>query len=150
MKRAYTFIELLVVVSVLAMLVAFTIPTFQLILSQLQLNSAVNQVTDFIRLAAQKTVTEQQIYGITLNPGSVNVTMFEMVNGVKTTVQTSTLPTNMEIDQVSFNGNSDISFTTNGAPTVSGQFTVEDTIRNKSRVVEIRPSGNIVDNSVEQ
>ena len=149
-RRAYTLVELLVTIALLALLAAFTVPTYQLILSQLQLNSAVGQVTDFIRLAAQKTVTEQQVYGVTLNAGSVNVVMYEMVNGVKTTVQTSTLPTNMKIDTVSFNNTSDISFTTAGAPSVSGSFTVKDTIRNRSRLIQIRPSGNILDNQVEQ
>jgi len=150
MKRAYTLIELLVTISVLAMLTAFTVRTYQLILSQLQLNSAVSQVTDFIRLAAQNTVTQQQTYGVTINSGAVSMTMFEMVNGTKTVVQTTTLPTNMEIEQVSFGGASDISFTTAGAPTISGQFSITDTIRNESRLIQLRPSGNILSNQEAQ
>jgi prepilin-type N-terminal cleavage/methylation domain-containing protein len=151
MKRsAFTLIELLVTVMVLTLLVAFTIPTYQLILSQLQLNSAVEATADFVRLAAQKTVTEQQVYGVTLNTGSVNIPMFAISGTTQSTIQTYTLPANMQIGSVSFNGTNDVRFTTSGAPSISGSFTVTDTVRNRSRVIEIRPSGNIRDNQVEQ
>lgn len=150
LRKGFTLVEALVTVLILTLLAAFTAPTYQLILSQLQLNSAVEEVTDLIRLAAQKTVSEQQVYGVTLNGGSTNVPLFQIIGVTQTTVQTLTLPANMRIDDVSFGGAQDIRFTTAGSPSVSGSFTVTDTVRNRSRVVEIRPSGNIRNNQAEQ
>ena len=63
MKSGFTLIELVVVVALLAVVAAVAIPTYQLLLSQAQLNSATTQVADLMRLQEQKTVTEQKITG---------------------------------------------------------------------------------------
>jgi prepilin-type N-terminal cleavage/methylation domain-containing protein len=151
MKRhGFTLVETLITVMVLALLAAFTVPTYQLILSQVQLNSAVEEVSDFIRLASQKTVTEQQVYGVTLTTGSVTIPMYQLTSGVKTTVSTYDMPTNMQLGTISLGSGNDVSFTTSGAPSVSGTFTVIDTLRNRTRTIEIRPSGTIKNNQAEQ
>lgn len=153
MKRApgFTLLEIVVTVGILALLAAFTLPTYQLILSQIQLNSAVEQTADLTRLAEQKTVTEQSIYGVTFTVNATTIPMFlyNSVNSTKTTQSTLVLPTNISISQVNFSGNSDIRFATSGAPNFSGTVVLHDSIRNRNRVVEIRPSGNILSNTAE-
>ena len=136
--------------AVLMLLASFTIPTYQLILSQVQLNSAVNAVSDYMRLAAQRTVTEQTVYGVTLIAGSTSIPMYNVVGANKTVIDTYTLPTNMTLDSVSLGGTSLLSFTTSGAPSATGSITIKDTIRNRTRVIQIRPSGNILNNQAEQ
>lgn len=148
-RRAFTLVELLISVLVLALVASFTIPTYQLLLSQQQLNAAVDQSSDFIRYAAQQTVTEQVVYGFTVNTNGTNITMFKIVGTTQTTVKTLTLPSAIQIGTVSFSGNTSIRFTTAGAPSASGYFTLYDTIRNKSRSVEVRPSGNVRTNTSE-
>lgn len=150
MKAGFTIVEVLVAVLILTVLTAFSIPTYQLILAQLQLNSAVTQATDFVRLASQKTVTEQQTYAVQFRVGSATLTMVRIEDATTTTVDTTTLPTNIQISSYSFAGDNKVRFTTAGAPVTSGSFTVRDQIRNKSRLVEVRPSGNIRDNAGEQ
>ncbi|CAN5125687.1 hypothetical protein BH11PAT4_BH11PAT4_0820 [soil metagenome] len=150
-RRGFTVVELMVSISIIALLATFTVPTYQLLLSQQQLNSAVDQTSDLIRYAAQRTVTEQVVYGFTVTAGSTNVIMFQ-VNGSNQNItsQTLALPSNIEVGTVSFSGNSSIRFSTAGAPSTSGSFTLRDTVRGKTRTIEVRPSGNVRTNTGEQ
>jgi hypothetical protein len=102
-------------------------------------------------LAQQKTVTEQQIYGVTLTAGATSIPLFlyNTTNGAKTTQTTLTLPTNIAIHQVNFSSQSDIRFSTSGAPSTSGNVVLVDSIRLRYRKIEIRPSGNILSNTSE-
>jgi prepilin-type N-terminal cleavage/methylation domain-containing protein len=145
MKRAFTLIELLITMGILAALAAFTVPTYQIIISQFQLTSSVNEVADFLRFAEQKTVTEQKIYGVTLTVGATTIPHFQYdpSSEAKTSVSTYSLPSNIKIGEVNFSENADIRFATSGAPNVSGNLVLTDTARGKSRRIEIRPSGAI-------
>ena len=144
MKRGFTLIELLISMLILAALATFTIPTYQLILTQLQLNSAAEQVADTIRLSSQKTVTEQMVYGVRLNAGATTIPQVRIENdGSATVTGTYNLPANTIIDTVDFSGATEIHFSTAGAPNYSGTLTIRDTVRNRRRTIEVRPSGNI-------
>jgi prepilin-type N-terminal cleavage/methylation domain-containing protein len=150
-RRGFTIVELMVSISVIALLATFTVPTYQLLLSQQQLNSAVDQTSDLIRYAAQRTVTEQVVYGFTVSAGSTSIVMFQVNSSSQNiTVQTMALPSNIQVGTVSFSGNNSIRFSTAGAPTTSGSFTLTDTVRGKSRTIEVRPSGNVRTNTGEQ
>ncbi len=146
MRRAFTLTELLVVVMILALLATFTVPTYQLILSQLQLSQAAEQAADHVRSAQQRTVTEQVVYGVTLTTNATTIPLFKITNPVtltKATQETYSLPQNIKISATSLSNQTDIRFSTAGAPSTSGTFTIQDTVRNRTRLVEIRPSGNI-------
>lgn len=143
-KKGFSLIELLVTLSILAVVAAFTIPTYQMILSQLQLNSATEQAADLVRLASQRTVSEQVVYGIRVTAGGSNIQMFVVnTNGTTTVVRTLTLPAYTQIGTVSLSNATEVRFSTAGAPNVSGSFTIRDTQRSRSRAIQIRPSGNI-------
>ncbi|MBU6389370.1 prepilin-type N-terminal cleavage/methylation domain-containing protein [Patescibacteria group bacterium] len=153
-RRGFTLIELLVVIGLLALLASFLIPTFQLLLSQYQLTSAANQVADYLRLTEQKTVTEQQAYGVTFSAGASTVPQFQFVstplpNGTKTSAGSLTLPNGISISAVNLNGNADIIFSTSGAPSVSGNVILLDAARNRHREIDIQPSGAIFNNKPE-
>lgn len=144
--KGFTLTELLVVTMILALVATFTVPTYQLILSQLQLSQAAEQAADHVRTAQQRTVTEQVVYGVTLTTNATSIPLFQITNPntmAKSTIETLSLPSNIRISAVSFSGQSDVRFTTAGAPSTSGSFTVLDMVRNRTRIVEIRPSGNI-------
>ena len=152
MKRgAFTLIEALVTVMIISILGAVIIPTYQLLLSQLQLSTATEQASDQIRLAQQKTVTEQSIYGVTLTTNATTVPLFlyDPVAGTKTPQNTLNLPSNIIISTVSFTNQTDIRFATSGAPNYSGYILLEDTVRGRYRKIEVRPSGNIISNTAE-
>jgi prepilin-type N-terminal cleavage/methylation domain-containing protein len=150
-RKGFTLLELVVVMGLLVLIGSFTIPTYQVLLSQLQLSSAVDQVAGQIRLAQQKTVTEQSIYGVTFTSGANTIPLFlyNTSNGNKTTQSTISLPTYITIDTVSFSNNADVRFATSGAPNYSGYLTLKDTVRSKSRKIEIRPSGTVLTSGAE-
>ena len=142
MQKGYTLIELILAVGLIALLAAFTVPTFQLILSQLQLSTATSQTGDLLRLAEQRTVTEQQIYSVAFTAGSATVT--ETLAG--SALYTLTLPSNIVVDSANFGvGVSTVQFTTAGAPSTSGNMVLHDTIRNVYRQIDVRPSGAIIE-----
>jgi prepilin-type N-terminal cleavage/methylation domain-containing protein len=151
LRKGFTLLELVVVMGVIVLIATFTVPTYQLLLSQLELSSAVDQVSGQVRYAQQKTVSEQTIYGVTFTSGSTSVPLFSYNAGTstKTTVSTVTLPGYIQIDVVSLSNQTDIRFATSGAPNYSGYITLRDTVRNKSRKVEIRPSGTVISNTAE-
>lgn len=152
LKRAFTLIELLVTMAVVSFIAAFAVPSFQVILSQLQLNSATDATADLIRLAQQRTVTEQVSYGVTFAIGSSTVTLFRYNTPptANTTIETYTLPTNISITDLSVNSADALSwsvrFTASGAPfgSDSGDIILTDTIRGVSRTIQVRPSGSVL------
>lgn len=150
-RKGFTLIELLITVGIMALLVAFSIPTYQLLVAQQQLNSAVDQVEEYVRLTQQKTVTEQQLYGLTFVANATTVTQFRYnpINSQKTTIEVYTLPINIKIGQVNLSGQSDIHFSTAGSPDFSGSVVLNDTIRNRNRSILIKPSGSINSNQSE-
>ncbi len=139
-RSAFTMIELLLVVGILGVLAAFTVPTFQIILSQLQLSTATTQVTDLLRLSEQKTVTEQQIYSISAAAGATTVTQKQGSSIIYTLV----LPSNIVVSDSNFGGTTTVTFTTAGAPSVSGYLTLRDVVRGRTRQIDVRPSGAII------
>lgn len=148
--RGYTIVELLVVLGLFVFLASFLIPTFQLILSQLELNNATDQVVDILRHAQQKTVTEQRIYGVTFTVNAATIPHFIYnPDTSKTPVTTYLLPESIIIGQVNFSGNADIRFSTSGAPNVSGNVVLKDIIRNKYKRVTLNPTGAITANQPE-
>jgi len=150
-RRGYTLIELIVTVALLAFIAAFAVPTYQLILAQAQLTSATAEVSDFLLETQQKTVTEQTIYGVTLNVSGTTIPQYTYnpITQVKTSKSTFNLPSNTQIIQVSFSGNSDIRFATTAAPNVSGYLVIEDTVRMRAKKITISPSGSITANQPE-
>lgn len=150
-RKGYTLIELLVVVAALAFIAAFAVPTYQLILAQAQLTSATAQAADFLLSTQQKTVTEQKIYGVTLSTSATSIIQFvyNPTTHAKTTQTVFNLPSNTEISQVNFSGNTDIRFATTAAPNVSGNLVIHDIIRNRYKRITISPSGSITANQPE-
>lgn len=150
-KRGYTLLELLITIGVLALLTAFAIPTYQLVMSQFQLSEASQTVETLIRSTQQKTVSEQKIYGITFTTNAQTVIqyLYNTTNGTKTTQKIITFPGSIKIGSTSFSGQSDIQFNTAGSPNYSGYVVVNDPIRNRNRKVELKPSGSIIGNQAE-
>jgi prepilin-type N-terminal cleavage/methylation domain-containing protein len=174
--RAVTLIELIVAAAVMAIVALFTVPTYQLILAQAQLSSATNLTVEQIRLQVQRTVSEQQIYGFsarsvntvvayqvcqnlactsttnsnyTVGPGVIASFLCRNVACTAKDVALTTLPVNVVVDSTSFGGQTDVRFSTAGAPSTSGSLVLRDTIRNRRRQIDLRPSGAILPGSRE-
>lgn len=152
MKRAFTLLELVVVTGLIALLTAFALPTYQLILTQLELNSATTQVTDFLRLTEQKTITEQVVYYVVLTAPSTTLTQYKTQSGGNVVTATLTLPSSIQVDSLHFGSglpSNQLAFSTTGAPNISGYLVLKDISRIKYREIDVKPSGGILDNSSE-
>ena len=154
-QKGFTLIELLVVVGLVALVVSFVTPTFQIIISQLQLASASSSLSDYLLLTEQKTVTEQVSYGVTFTVGATTIPRYLYTPGqngglaTKTPSGSLSLPANIQVDQVNFSNMSDIYFSTSAAPNMSGDLVLLDTSRNRRRRITIGPSGVIETNQAE-
>lgn len=150
-KRGFSLVELLITIGLLSLIAVFVLPTYQLIMAQFQLSEAAQQVESFIRLTQQKTVTEQQIYGITLTANATTIPqyIYDTESGTKTNQSTYALPSSVKIGSVNFSGNTEIRFSPSGSPNYSGYLVLNDTIRNRNRRIDIRPSGSVIGNQNE-
>jgi prepilin-type N-terminal cleavage/methylation domain-containing protein len=129
-RRGFTLVELLVTGAILAVLGAFTVPTYQLV--------------SFVRVTQQRAITEQLSYGVELRANAASIPMFRVNADTTTTVvQTYTLPSDIRISAIAFPNNGDVRFNPAAAPSVSGTITIQDVIRNRTRTVDIRPSGSV-------
>jgi type II secretory pathway pseudopilin PulG len=157
MRPAYTLIELLLIIIILALLAAFAVPTFQLIISQEQLSTTTAQLGDTFRKVAQDTVTQQKDYGLKLCTDN-NASFMEYILGdpnISSSVPCPltpprffSLPNNIIVYQMPSNTNY-IYFNSAGAPNVNGNIILKDTARNRCRNLVIQPSGSISTNQPE-
>jgi prepilin-type N-terminal cleavage/methylation domain-containing protein len=150
-KSAFTLIELIVVIALMALIAAFSIPTYQLLLAQAQLSGATSDVINFLILTEQQTVTQQKIYGVTLTVGATSIPQFlyNPSNGAKTQQTPFSLAANTDIGAVSFSSQSDVRFSTSAAPSTSGSFDIYDTSRYVHKTITVAPSGDISANQPE-
>ena len=150
-RNAFTLIELLVVVGLMSLIAAFTIPTYQAILSEEQLSQATGELVGFLLLTQQQTVTQQKIYGVTLTTGATSVSqyLYDPASGTKTPQTTFNLAANTQLGTVSFSGQSDIRFSTGAAPNVNGSVEVYNFSQNRHKKITVSPSGSVTANQSE-
>ena len=147
----FTLIELLVVIGLMTLIAAFTIPTYQSILSQEQLSQSTDELIGYLLSIQQQTVTQQKIYGVTFIAGSTTVPqyLYDTTNATKTSQSSFTLAANTQLGAVNFSTQSDVRFSTSAAPNVSGTVEILDTVRGRHKLITISPSGSITANQSE-
>ncbi len=175
-KPGFTLFELVLVLGIMAVVSIFIVPSYQLFLSQAQLSAATSQVAELMRLQQQQTVSEQKIYGFTISANTLVVAYLRCTNADCTTtvsdnytvgpttiakylcenvgctaktVSLYTLPSSIVVSSTSFSSQTDIRFSTAGAPSTSGSLRLRDTTRNRYRTIDLRPTGAILYNTPE-
>ena len=150
-KSGFTLIELLVVIGLMSLIAAFTIPSYQAILSEEQLSQATDQLVGFLLLTQQKTVTEQKIYGVTFTAGATSISqyVYDPVSSNKTPTTTFNLAQNTQLGAVNFSSQSDIRFSTGAAPNVNGSLEIYNPSQNRHKLIIVSPSGSITANQSE-
>ena len=67
MKRAFTLVEILVVVAVLGLVFTLSIPAFKRIINKAPLEQGIGDVVSLCRLAREKAIVKQQAMDVVLN-----------------------------------------------------------------------------------
>ncbi|MFA6493092.1 MAG: GspH/FimT family pseudopilin [Patescibacteria group bacterium] len=141
-RKGISLYELLIVMSIITLVAAISIPTIRNYLPSLQLSSTVREVISKLREAQEEAVTTQVQHATRFNPASNPVTIQVVKIGTPETVlQTITLPKNISITlDASFTSNQVI-FSADGGPNTSGNITItQDT---SSKIINLSPAGMI-------
>ena len=148
--RGFTLIELLIALAIFSILAAITLFSFRRFAPTYKLSRETEKVVQNLRLAQQKTVTEQIIYLvrfdlagkrnyeiIRLNPDPENPGGY-----LPETIQTETLDSDIEIRELRDLSNPEIQFTTAGGVVDAGQIDLANRY-DEVKTIDVHPAGFI-------
>lgn len=134
-------INLLVSLSILALLMTVSIPNLRKYQPNMKLSATARDITADLRLAQQLTVTEQSIHRVLLD--FANDQYILQKTGVATsTIKSVKFPTEVSFNQITGLSNNIIAFNSYGGVSESGQI-VLDNINDKISIIIVKPSGYI-------
>ncbi|KKQ73684.1 MAG: hypothetical protein US94_C0028G0002 [Berkelbacteria bacterium GW2011_GWB1_38_5] len=140
MKKAVSFIELVVVISIMGLIAVITIPTVKSYLPSWQLSGTARVLLNQLRQAQEEAVTAQKQHLVRFTSTASPVTYdLIKVDGTETVVETTTMPNNIIVAlDASITGNQ-IIFSSDGGPSSSGNITIS--LNGVSKIINITPAG---------
>lgn len=149
MKKAVSFIELVVVLAIIGILAAVTLPTIRNYLPGWQLSGSAKLLVNKLRQAQEEAVTTQNQYLIRFHPSTdlaANPATYELIKRGGPTLETVTLPKNIALspDASFFDQETEVYqvfFSADGGPSSSGNITL--TYGSASRIINISTAGVI-------
>lgn len=140
-RRGFTLIEIAVVISVIVLLALIGIPYFRANQENTELKSNANMLVSHLRLAAQKTVGEQETYLVKLFSSPDRYQLIKRSGG-DTVIEEQWLSNTVFWQNKGGFTNDEIVYISNGAVVQSGNIIMEN-IANKTITIEIKPSGYV-------
>jgi len=138
MKKAFTLMEILIVISIFGILFLISIPVFKSFQPTLQLNGVVRNLVSDLRYTQQLAVTEQFDYCLQF----FSTEKYQIIQcGGTQPVKEIFLPE--EIIELIINpalSNNEIRYNPYGAVKESAAITLKNS-KDKTKIVEVRPSG---------
>lgn len=143
MKKAFTLVEMLVVIGIIGILTGIAVPTLSRYLPGIQLNGSARTLSSNLRDAQQNAVTEQKQYIIRFNTTAVppSYQMIKIDNSVETVIREVKLANLETMTLQNTITNNQIIFSSDGGPSSSGNITL--TINSVNKVVNVSPAGFI-------
>lgn len=138
----FTVFEIMVVISIFALLTAISIPFLNKYQPNLKLNSSARNLAADLRYAQQLTITEQVLHLISIDIGAGSYAL-ERIGAATTTIKEIILPQEVTFDLASTTV-SEIRFNSYGG--VSGSSVGEIMLKNnngQSQLILIKPSGYV-------
>lgn len=147
LKKAFTVLEIILVIFILAITVGFSILYFQGTQVRSDLNTQTSILVSYLRLAQSNAISGRtgQPTGIHLNSNSYVLFVGPTYNAASSTNYTSNLPATLNIQNVSLNGGgTDIVFTTPfGESNKFGSFNLRSEQINKTNTITVSANGII-------
>jgi prepilin-type N-terminal cleavage/methylation domain-containing protein len=141
-QKGFTLIEVVTVISIIALLAAIAIPYLAKFQPNLKLTAAGRMLTADLRLAQQLTVTEQTVHLISLNISGGSYSLLSLGTAT-TTVKSVLLPADVFFDSASTTV-AEIRFNSyGGASSESDGLIYMKNANEKTLIIGIKPSGYV-------
>lgn len=150
----FTIIELLVVICIIAIVLAITVPAYLTYIPTYRLNSAVEELQGSMQTARVKAIKEATWVCVSVNTGTETCTVFldnggadgsgtagnKAQDGTEATIKTLTMPRSIDIYDVTFSGNV-AQFNSRGLPTNTGSIRLRNGPQGRYRAVFVSIAG---------
>ncbi len=134
-------IDLLVTISIIALLSTLAIPYLRKYQPNLKLNTTARDLTTDLRYAQQLTVTEQKVYQVVFNLIN-NKYQIQKIDTATTTIKTVTLESEISFQQITGLTDNTVVFNYYGGVSQAGEIILTN-INNATATINIKPSGYI-------
>lgn len=148
-QKAFSFVEIMVVIFIILLLTAISIPLWRRLAPRLQLNHETEKIVEELRLAQQKTVTEQIVYMLRFDKITESYEVIRFIpdpespgDYIEEQVRTVTLDPEVEILEIYDLTDSEIEFTAAGGVVEAGRIELANQ-RGTTKLIDVRPSGFI-------
>lgn len=150
-RQAFSLIELLVVLSIIALVSSGSYSTYRRWHRSAVVRQSAEQVADLMRTALERSVGEQQIYGVLFDAANRQVSLISYGDSFNpsatyTTIDRRTLDERTRLVDVTFvdaSSGAMVRYTAAGAPSTTGSAGVESVAGDSYWRVTQNPSGSV-------
>ncbi len=139
-KRAFTLMEVLVVISVIVILTIITIPGYRAFQPNLQLRSVSREIASDLRYIQQLTITEQEEYCLKILSLEKKYQLVKC--GQADPIKEKMMPDKIQAISATGFTNDEVRYNPYGAVSESGTITLENT-KSETKNILVKPSGFI-------
>lgn len=149
-RRGFTLIEYLVVVGLVALTSSLAYPSYRRWLRQETTHQTAEQLADLLRTAQERSVGEQLIYGVLIEPDVNQAYLISYGDSFQPSAQYSVVDERSFNDQTALvdvgiidasSSTNQVRFTAAGAPSTTGSVRVTNTVGGTDWLVAVQPSG---------
>lgn len=143
MKKGLTVIELIVTISIIAIMAGVVVPTVSRYLPSIQLNGSARSLSFNLRDMQEQAITEQKQYLIRFFPLTIppSYKMIRINNSVEEELKSVNFPENSSLTLESTIALDEIIFSADGGPSSSGDITIF--LNSVNKILNVSPAGFI-------